>query len=1306
MDYAQLYAFYKRRGLSDDEADRLARQRATSGLPDGGERPGGLFAGLRRGVGETVASYKGIGGLVSEDIARDVRDYMEDRPELTAAGQAGRVVGRLGSELAGLFAGGGLALKAASKIPAVARGLQSASRLQRGAASAVANLPIDALQAAAYGEGAILPGYTGALAENVLTSGAAGALLGPARRTADVVEDVAGQAPQLALPPGAYEMPPPRQPITDPERMIPSKTSRPRKVRRPKGATPGMFMFERRIEGPEDLREPIITPPPRDPITDPERLLPEESGGAEGLRRELMRRLRATYFEGGPPIQGPMPKPPIITPPPRDPIADPERLLAAKGGGAEGLRRELRRRQMATYFEGGPPIQGPMPKPPIITPPPRQPITDPERLLRDSYPIITPPPKRTPLLEGEQYTLFSGIPLPGLNQLKTEAAQVAIGAGLGGAVGSSVSEDDPLSGGLAGALVGAGLGAGAYRAFSRAATNPGAPANEVHRAAQDFVRNPERAAKASKTGPVPTVERGMPQEVLDEYVEQFPDRPTYSIGDLQEGARRLDVGEVYRRFASGKRILPEEQLAIQNEVKRLTDDWLGINEAIETAQRSGLNTLSSELQEAQALLAERMMPLLQMAKGASDIGSSAGLSLRLMQEMYQALGIKSASALRRMTMNAMGVKRLRPDLKQELDSLLGIVDEQERLRKLAEFATRNAKNSRVEIALDSRRAGLLSRAASWVRNIAGATEQPIAAFVETPVARAMDSLIAKATGGERVFGDSSIMDYASGFSKGAKEVWENRKAYLQGMDFDNPTDVLGRRILQYENAFGPDSPQMVKSLMRGLQRANDAVYGLLAAGDRPFYQGALNQSLKERALMRALSDDSVRSGAVKAGSPEFDDLVRRFLDPATANNEDLVMATFDALDATYKAPTAVGELIRTAKRSGGVIGAVTDVLIPFPNTPTNIVRKALERMPIIGLAAGGTYRSSLKRHVARMKREGFTNISEQAVERQLKRMWRNLYAKQVTTTPGLFLMGYALHKNGMLTLPYTPSVGASEQERNAARMRGLTGEGSLALRIGDSTYDLGSTLGTIAPLLALGAAWSAADDQMTGDPVIDSSINRFGAATGAIGQTVLSMPLLTGFKDIVETLQGRGMAAPAALGRQAGSLVPFSAALGGIARATDQEVGGRRAETFFEGATANIPGLSRRIAPRVTALGEVPEGPGAISSLLQPFTERKTVTGPIYDAFREIGWTPTAPRKLDGESEVEYAARRQAEGELEREVLGSVYESLVSQGILKGPGLEMSDEDKQIARMVLSRALSRVRAITSARRAAEATTAR
>ena len=191
-DLQEQYNALRRQGLSRDEAiDRLNASRGVSVAPERREQSSSIGRALTEGLKGTAASLAGAAGYGIEKLGGNVETARalsalqerveEGRPEFTGPAQAAYLASRLGSEVIGSGLGAGAALKGATKVPALARALSGASRVQRGLAGAAATLPIDALQAAAYREGVVLPGFGGALAENVALSGAAGALL-PAMR--------------------------------------------------------------------------------------------------------------------------------------------------------------------------------------------------------------------------------------------------------------------------------------------------------------------------------------------------------------------------------------------------------------------------------------------------------------------------------------------------------------------------------------------------------------------------------------------------------------------------------------------------------------------------------------------------------------------------------------------------------------------------------------------------------------------------------------------------------------------------------------------------------------------------------------------------------------------------------------------------------------------------------------------------------------------------------------------------------------------------------------------------------------------
>ena len=191
------------------------------------EKPRGKISELTRGaalgaaegitsLGKVAGMIPGLGavGEASEEARAEIERRLDPRG---GYGTAGRVTGRLVSEIAQAATGGPLIAKALGRVaPSAAKAIQAGmaapSRVTRAGATMAANAPIDVLQGLKEEEGLLLGGRAGSVAENVLFSGAAGALLPAAKRA---------RAPEAPSP---IPEVPPRTPEVRPERMLPERS--------------------------------------------------------------------------------------------------------------------------------------------------------------------------------------------------------------------------------------------------------------------------------------------------------------------------------------------------------------------------------------------------------------------------------------------------------------------------------------------------------------------------------------------------------------------------------------------------------------------------------------------------------------------------------------------------------------------------------------------------------------------------------------------------------------------------------------------------------------------------------------------------------------------------------------------------------------------------------------------------------------------------------------------------------------------------------------------------------------------------
>jgi hypothetical protein len=560
-----------------------------------------------------------------------------------------------------------------------------------------------------------------------------------------------------------------------------------------------------------------------------------------------------------------------------------------------------------------------------------------------------------------------------------------------------------------------------------------------------------------------------------------------------------------------------------------------------------------------------------------------------------------------------------------------------------------AKRTIWEQVTNSRVVGLLSTPATWLVNIFGSAAEAAQNAVAHPVALALDTAYSKATGARRtVAGLSRGKDWLDSFVASGKRVG-NPKALrnmLDGIPADSVYGNLERVKGSYVTDWGLQNPgatpEAAESAFRKTARLgartldviSNGIFGVMETADIPFYRAALATNLKERAALRALNEGL-------GNNPEaFAKRVQELLTPDGTNVVDQMLATADALDATYKSTTGAGQAIRALEQNSPVLGGAVRFMVPFANTPTNIIRKALEGIPGVGTAMTAAQN---KRLASKMKRLGAT--AEQVSDEMRRRYITNL-ARQATTGAGGIAAGFALHQAGVLTPGYAPSRGATPEEREEAQRQRMTGEAPLAIRIGDTSMSLGY-LGTLAPALAIGAAMSQAvkDDAEQGIGTV------VAPAAKATYRTFLDMPLLKGVSGLVEIGQQGLERLPVELGKQAASFVP--SAVAAVARGIDP-LQRARPETFGEALAERIPGLRERLAPEPGPFGEQQESMGLVRSLIDPTRPRRVRTGGIYDQLEQLELYPGQRARREGESAQQYAARRAYEGEREQQVLEDI----------------------------------------------------
>jgi hypothetical protein len=825
------------------------------------------------------------------------------------------------------------------------------------------------------------------------------------------------------------------------------------------------------------------------------------------------------------------------------------------------------------------------------------------------------------------------------------------GALTGGLAGAATADTEDPADVIGRAAIGAAAGFGLGRSAMRGFPGPTRLANALRRGDVDQQTVIEgRLRKAGSVGEAklfePTISPAV-AKLVDEQATQVENelaaagvfRESKSLKDMtREGERFLDSLQPGARtimtdeeFAGRAARIGRREDALAQVTAKMGEDGLSAGDL------AFLQGAHKRIFDAIVADAEVVQPAL----------SSAGRRMNIARQMG-AKDVRSALNTARSLLDIPAGVELSDKVKEQIRAVFARpqAEQGEALQRVYQTL---AKRGKWEQITDTRLFGLLSNPATWAVNILGSTAESAQNAIAHPIALGIDKVYSGVTGKRRtVAGLSRGKDWLDAFIASGKKVANPAaiRKMLDGIPVDSVYGNLERIKGSYVTDWGLQNPgataeaaegafrKAARAGARTLDIISNGIYGVMETADIPFYRAALATNLKERAAVRALNEGL-------GNNPEaFAKRVQELLTPDGSNVVDQMLATADALDATYKNATGAGQAIRALEQKTPVLGGAVRFMVPFANTPTNIVRKALEGVPGVGTVMT---RAQNKQIASKMKRLGAT---AEDISDEMRRRYISNFARQATTGVGGIAAGFALHQAGILSPAYVPSRGATDAEREEMQRRAMTGESPLALRVGDTSMSLGY-LGTLAPALAIGAAMSQAvkDD-------VEQGIGTVAIpAAKTTARTFLDMPLLKGVSGLADIAAQGPDRFPAELGKMAGSFVPSVVAA--VARGTDP-LQRARPETFAEGIKERIPGLREELAPKPGAFGEQLEGTGLLRNLFDPTRPQKIRTGGIYEALEQLEVYPGQRARRPEESAQAYAERRAFEGQRERQVLEEI----------------------------------------------------
>ena len=201
----------------------------------------------------------------------------------------------------------------------------------------------------------------------------------------------------------------------------------------------------------------------------------------------------------------------------------------------------------------------------------------------------------------------------------------------------------------------------------------------------------------------------------------------------------------------------------------------------------------------------------------------------------------------------------------------------------------------------------------------------------------------------------------------------------------------------------------MKVLYKSLDFLDGAIRKGLQLGDRPFYQSAYNGRVAELTTL-------VNKGKAKLTEKEIEESARMY-----------------ALDQVFQGDTAIARRASELRRSMRIFG---DILIPFTQTPANILDKLVDYSPV-GFARD-IYRLGVRRATGEFDQKKFVDTLGRAF-----------------TGSGVIMLGYALAKKGLLTTDIYQQSETSEEYK----LRTLLGEQSYSLITNAEFDDKGNLTG-------------------------------------------------------------------------------------------------------------------------------------------------------------------------------------------------------------------------------------------------------
>ena len=1237
---------YKQR-YEDDTSPTLLE----SGLSTAGDFGRSAISGVFGGVGSTTRAVGELtgsptlrrGGADMEALAEEYRKAAVEDPEGFVS-KAGQLAGRAGLEIGAAYAGsragtsvlrrgaplvGRFLPSAAKGMRYLSEGLEKGGALRRALSSAVVNAPVDIIQGAGSDSGVILPGRAGAIAENMLFSGAGGALDAglDARRAAQLRAREAGEE--------AARMVGPFQASPIPDAYGPFQASPIPDAYGPFQASP----IQRLLTAPAETK---LLPRPTRVIPMPGRVATPRERGVALMRTDQAATPATGFAEAGEAAS-------------QDVLALREQL--------QNMSEADLQRWMAMNMPGASEEE-------IL------------QMMTEMLPVRSGKKgTRTgvPLSRGEDQSLRGVRPAmmrPRRGAASAELLSSLTGAGAGGLYGFATgeTEEDRLARALAYATAGGGLGFGATRFFGNGATSRAQQGAAIREAGQDVLSQMRRGEKPSAT--------------TTQALEEFPENRRPMLDNMNLGAAERFIVEEEIRRVEPTITRPRTEKQLREEAARITgtqsvQDLLDFTPKgpREEARRLAMMNVHKNLRDqitdrlnaiVQSTDANEIQRLSAEVEGFDDFATrlvskimkadtEAGRALQ--SRKYMAAQINNPTYWHIKGSKAKGqFGVLSPAEKAEIDRLINAGDTE----KLLQYMAALQKSSKAEQVAQLRSAGLLTAFPGRLRDLISTSANYVSTVAQRYPGMLVDAGLARLASASTGIGAEKFRTVAAptalefteaatgavkGLEAAAASMGYGKKNLKDWVEHIRTAEIDPDMMRQYDlpsvinidlfgtgTSAGRTANAIADTYSKGVMR-------LSGVTDKIIRQAALNGAMVEQAqlgaIRRGLKGQAAQDFVQQALKNPDDEMMLNAISAAEyitfTNDGRLADGIAGAIE---RIAAAAG---RKNAGTGALVRAGARFLIPFRRTPANILSRAIEYTPGTGVISIPRAALNWHRELAKAALAGTTQGTE-ALANQRKLV--DLMTKQATGL-GMFTLGAYLYNQGKLTGDFPESPAEQEQWRTEGKQPEsilINGQWLPISRI--SPY--GSMMTLAASVLS--NAENNPDRSLAGDVL--------GAAQ-ATSQSVLNQPMLTGPLEALETTVGRSRDGEATAERflrnMAGSFVPSF-----LAQAARAEGVQRQPQSLVESITSRIPGMQETAPVRLNIFGEpVRKAGGLLNTMVNPLTGTPDVReqDPLVAELSRAKVNIPAMKRAKGESLEMYQYRQRGAGEFVREDLEALVAS-------------------------------------------------